>query len=419
MPSLEAARRIASIKYNGANTIGQIYKEESDFMIEQTWMNDIQSKICYIYDYFHDDQPHLKENMTYENTTKTKIAAKFIIKSYQSIDKDQVEYYVQFKPSQSTKFTPNDELYYFETDYRSKYGNDDFIGLYIDIPDDSGIYRKWLICYKELANQFTKYLILPVTYHLKWVEKNGQNRYKRQMWAVLRNQQSYTIGQYTDKIFTRPDNQQKLWLPLNHITEKFWYTDDSNKTMRLVVSAPTELPVVWSVTKIENIQPIGIQKLTLYQNIWNEQLDYIERDKFGNIIGMYANYFDSNIVPQDNTTLPPTHTSLYGKIIASNALLKVGGNYKTLTLKIFDENDIEITEQYSKCKFEWTGNIIGIDNFDKEKNIIWKNGESFNQKKIKFKDNRMYLNKVLEVKCIVYDDKFNLIETIFKFDLVI
>lgn len=37
MPSLSTARRIASAKNNGAKTLGQIYKEESDFVMEQTW----------------------------------------------------------------------------------------------------------------------------------------------------------------------------------------------------------------------------------------------------------------------------------------------------------------------------------------------------------------------------------------------
>lgn len=37
MPSLSTARRIASVKNNGAKTLGQIYKEESDFVMEQTW----------------------------------------------------------------------------------------------------------------------------------------------------------------------------------------------------------------------------------------------------------------------------------------------------------------------------------------------------------------------------------------------
>ena len=130
MPSLQTARRVANAKNNGAKTIGQIYKEQSDELMEWTWDNDIQSKVCYIYDYFHDDQPDKNVGMTYENTTKTKIDVKFIVKTYQSIDKDQVEYYIQFRPSQKVWFEESDELYYFETDYRQKYGVQDFpIGL--------------------------------------------------------------------------------------------------------------------------------------------------------------------------------------------------------------------------------------------------------------------------------------------------
>lgn len=193
MPSLEAARRIASIKNNGAKTIGQIVKENSDFLMEETWFSDIQAKTCYIYDFYHDDQKDKKDHMTYENTTKTRIDAKFIIKSYQSIDKDQIEYYLQFRPSQPTEFQLGDELYYFETNYRKKYGNADFCGMYVDIPNDKGIYERWIICEKERANQFPKYLILPCTYEFMWIEKNGSEIYKRRMWGAPRSQKSYCL----------------------------------------------------------------------------------------------------------------------------------------------------------------------------------------------------------------------------------
>lgn len=211
MPSLSTMQRISSVKYNNAKTIGQIIKDESDYAMEETWSNDIQSKVCFIYDYFHDDQPLLKDHMTYNNTTKTRIDAKFIIKLYQSIDKDQVEYYIQFKPSQKTDFDENDELYYFETDYKKKYGNDDFIGLYVDIPDDKGIYHKWIICSKEIGNQFIKYLILPCNYLLRWIEKDGQHRYKRTMWAALRNQNSYILRFILETICRKFSN---CWKPV-------------------------------------------------------------------------------------------------------------------------------------------------------------------------------------------------------------
>ena len=89
--------------------------------MEQTFDHDIQAKKCYIYDFYHDDQPDKNQNMTYDNTTKTPIDAKFIINSYQSIDKDQVPYYLQFRPSQKYSFSENDDLYYYETDYHERW----------------------------------------------------------------------------------------------------------------------------------------------------------------------------------------------------------------------------------------------------------------------------------------------------------
>lgn len=176
------------------STLGEKLKYDSDMLMESTWSSDPQSKVCYIYDYFHDDQPDKNVGMTYEYTTKTKIDAKFIVKSYQSIDKDQVEYYIQFKPSQKVWFDEGDELYYFETDYRIKYKVQDFpIGMFVDVPDDTGLYRKWLICSKEPANQFVKYLVLPCDYFLHWIERDGQRKIERSMWCVQRQQNSYIM----------------------------------------------------------------------------------------------------------------------------------------------------------------------------------------------------------------------------------
>ena len=69
-------------------TLGEQLKADSDKLMELTWDNDIQSKRCFIYDYFHDDfitdetgiSRALKDGMTYENTNKTRIDAKFIFK---------------------------------------------------------------------------------------------------------------------------------------------------------------------------------------------------------------------------------------------------------------------------------------------------------------------------------------------------
>ena len=407
MPSLQTARRVANAKNNGAKTIGQIYKEQSDWAMEQTFENDIATKTCYIYDYFHDDfftDEHgitrsLAEGMTYENTNKTKIDAKFIVKSYQSMDKDQVEYYLMFRPSQPVRFNEGDDLYYYETDFRKRYGATFPIGLFVDVPDDRGIYHKWIVCRNEPANQFPKYLILPVNYELTWIEKSNDRRIKRRMWCCLRQQNSYTIGIYTDRYFTHTDNQDKILLPMNSITEKFWYTSEDSKNMRVVVSALTEHPTVWTVTKVENSMPFGIQKLTIYTAFWNEHTDYVNLETGE----MYADYFDSEIVPTDPDTKPTPSpvTNILATITSSASTIKVGGSYRTLNIKLSNDSGEDVTDTFgdSKSNFDWH---FEID--DEEYKGIIRNDLSFYRMKIKFPDDYDYVGKILTVYCTITNE---------------
>ena len=397
MPSLSTARRIANAKNNGAKTLGQIYKEQSDWAMNQTWWNDPQSKVAYIYDYFHDDQPEIKDHMTYENTTKTRIDIKFIVKSYQSMDKDQVDYYIQFRPDEKFDFTEKDELYYYEKNFHKKYGADYPIGMMIDIPDDRKIYHKWLICRDEPANQFPKYLILPLNYRLYWIEQNGDKRIKRNMWCAIRQQSSYTSGSYVDKTFSRPDNQIKLWFSMNSITEKFWYSDDTDKNMRLIVSAPIKEPVTWRITKCENVQPLGIQKLTLYQDRFNEHTDYVNLETGE----MYANYYDSEIAPTDPNIPAPTPSTITAKISASTSTIKVGGSYKNLTLNIYSNSNEDITTEYADATFTWT---CSIDNEDCTDKVTWRVSTENNLMKIKFPSDTSVIGKILSIKCAVTKD---------------
>ena len=414
MPSLQTARRVANAKNNGAKTIGQIYKEQSDDMMNWTWDNDIQSKVCYIYDFYHDDQPRLAEGMTYDNTTKTRIDSKFIVKSYQSMDKDQVDYYIQFKPTQKTHFSEGDELYYFETDYRQKYHNDNFIGLFIDIPNDENIYEKWMILRTEPANQFPKYLILKCNYELMWIENNGTEKIKRRMWSVLKMQSSYNSGLWTDLRFTSQENQNKVWLPLNPITEKIWYTNESSKNMRVLVSSFTDNAIAWQISKVENAQPLGIQKLTLYQDFFDQHRDYIEKDTDGNIIGMWADYFDSEIAPTDPSTPTTPPSSITARISASTSTIKVGGSYKNLTVNLFNDSNEDITTEYADATFTWT---CSIDNEDWTDKVTWRAGTEYNQKKVKFPSDASTIGKILSVKCEIIKDNLTIESEILSLEL--
>lgn len=399
MPSLSTARRVSSAKNNNAKTLGQIRKENSDTAMELLWDSDPQSKVCYIYDWRHDDSPNMNVGMTYNHTTKTRIDAKIIVSTYGSISKDQPTLQCQFKPSQKEYFDETDELFYME-EYRVKYQMDDiFTGMYIDVPDKKNVYHRHLICMKDIEQNFQKYFILPCDYNLQWVQFKNNEKIKRSMWCVLRSQSSYNSGLWTDLRFTTQQNQEILFVPTNSISDTIYYVSEgSQKNQLIIVDVPNYsidhwTPNTWIVSKVERVNVKGRTKITLYQTFFDEHRDVIEKDDNGNIIGMWANLNDSILEPIEkpktpSPLLPPEHSST---ISSSTPYLKVGGSYKTLTFK--SENE---STNYENCTFVWTCSIDGTSVDDK---VIKINGKNPNQKKIKFPNDSSKLGKKLLIEC--------------------
>lgn len=387
---------------NSSYTLGSEYKYESDAIMEETWWNDPQSKICYIYDYYHDDQPDLNIGMTYNGTTKTRIDAKFMIKTHGSMSKDQVEVHIMFKPSQKYNFVQSDSLYYLEENYRQKYKiPDPFIGCYIDIPNQNGIYEKWLICLRDTRTQFQKYFVLPCDYHLHWIEDNGEQRIKRKMWCVTRNQNSYNSGLWRDYYFTSMENQNKLILPLNPISEGIYYTSTNEGTrhnQRLIVSALVKNPTVWNVSKVENTNPIGLQRLTIKQDDFNTETDYVNLDTGE----MYADYYYSTIEPIADETNMEMFDHYITQDVSCNIKcstynIKSGGSFKLLTAKFVDSHDNDITENYIN-NLTWRFYIDDEEIFDGDYLTV-KAQDLSNQIKIKIANKREFLGKSIKIVC--------------------
>lgn len=407
MPSLQTARRVANAKNNGAKTIGQIYKEQSDWAMEQTWDNDEQSKLCYIYDWKHDDSPNMNIGMTYKNTTKTPVDAKILVSKYGSIDKDSPTLQCQFKPSQKEYFTEADELFYME-EYRQKYHlNDIFVGMYLDVPDKKKVYHRHLICMKDVEQNFQKYFILPCDYFLQWIQTKADKRYKRSMWCVLKSQSSYNSGIWVDNVTASQQNQELLFIPTNEISDTIYYvSEDNNNNQRLIVDIPNYsienwTPNTWVVSKVERVNVRGRTKLTLYQKPFNSNTDYIEKDENGIITGLWANYFDGT-APTDPSTPTTPPSSITARISASTSTIKVGGSYKNLTVNLFNDSNEDITTEYADATFTWT---CSIDNEDWTDKVTWRAGTEYNQKKVKFPSDASTIGKILSVKCeIVKDD---------------
>lgn len=406
MPSLQTARRVANAKNNGAKTIGQIYKEQSDWAMEQTWDNDEQSKLCYIYDWKHDDSPNMNIGMTYKNTTKTPIDAKILVSKYGSIDKDSPTLQCQFKPSQKEYFTEADELFYME-EYRQKYHlNDIFVGMYLDVPDKKKVYHRHLICMKDVEQNFQKYFILPCDYFLQWIQTKADKRYKRSMWCVLKSQSSYNSGIWVDNVTASQQNQELLFIPTNEISDTIYYvSEDNNNNQRLIVDIPNYsienwTPNTWVVSKVERVNVRGRTKLTLYQKPFNSNTDYIEKDENGIITGLWANYFDGT-APTDPSTPTTPPSSITARISASTSTIKVGGSYKNLTVNLFNDSNEDITTEYTDATFTWTCSIDDEDWTDK---VTWRAGTEYNQKKVKFPNNNSVIGKILSVKCEIIKD---------------
>ncbi len=187
MPSFKAFK-----KMNGGLTIGQNHKKQSDMIMEATWERDIPQRIAYFYDYDHDDHVTQLEDLHPEqDKNKIPLSIKYLAHTSQTLNKDSISYHLQLKPSQDENIIP-----YYKENFKDRYGADFPVGLFCDIPDNKGVYNRWLVVAKADYNdpQFSTFELLRCDYVFQWVI----NGVKMQMAGVLRSQSSYNSGVWVD-----------------------------------------------------------------------------------------------------------------------------------------------------------------------------------------------------------------------------
>ena len=178
-----------------------------------------------------------------------------------------------------------------------------------------------------------------------------------------------------------PEDQYKFILPLNRDTEHIFY----NQRLILDAKVLTE-PRAWRITKVNRLGSKGVILFTVAQDQFNQHTDYIELDGEGNIVGMWADFF--NHIPQDPPTTPP----LKSEIVYSGLKpeIKIKGGYKKLTLTNVEDGD-------------WSFAIGDQDASDLVSTLS--HGESSDvevgQIKVKFLGGNEYLGEVLTVKYTV------------------
>lgn len=179
MPSLNFYKKM----FTGIRSVGEISKQESDLVVENTWWDDLASRVGYLYDWYHDDNKTQLLDM-HPETDKKKIPIdiKYIVSSSQTYEKDPITYHIQLRPYQECNVP------YYEEFFRNRYDAKFPVGMYIDIEDSNGIYNRWLIVGESNFNdpQFPTYEILRCDKIIDYIIDNTKYR----IAAVLRSQNS-------------------------------------------------------------------------------------------------------------------------------------------------------------------------------------------------------------------------------------
>lgn len=389
MPSFEDMQK----SYMNVGTHGQQLKAMADMVMQQAFDTDIGTKQCYIYDYYHDDQ--FDEGLSGYNPalskTKIPVKLKFIVKAYKSAAKDDPEYHITFEPDVWNTMSCKPQWF---VDGYERLGVEFPAGLYVDIPNDRGIYQKWFVFYLEEANQFVKCGVMKCNYLFMWVKNDGIHRYKRKMWGVDRSQNSYTSGNWRGDKVTILDNQDKFWLPWNSISAEIKHDQ------RLFLSIIQDEPYVYMISKVNNTSPKGVIEFTVVQDEFNTDSDYVNLDTGE----MYADYYSSTIIPEEVTPEIEATTDVLS-IEAKTYNVRINGGSKVVYAKILNQDGNDVTNNYSGEDLIWS---FKLKDSDEDITSLILEDSTYNEAnkdkykcKFKFLGDEIYLNKIITVKLTI------------------
>lgn len=242
------------------NTLGQIKRTQSDVLMNSTFTADPSYKKVYIL---------TKDGWKWED-------AKYQTHSAPSISKDPVDYYLQFRP----------KVHYP-------------VGSYVIVPDDTSFdinltkdelehpftqpiknrTQWWIIVGRDESNAFVRYMILKCDWEFRWIYKGKLMN----CWACSKNANSYTSGRWTDQYSSSLDDLTQAWLPDTNYTygeqlEALGMCDTRTVMygQRFFLSNNDLDPKIYEVTKIKDINPQGVIKLSIKQDEIREKRDNIE-----------------------------------------------------------------------------------------------------------------------------------------------
>jgi len=242
------------------NTLGQVKRTQSDVIMNNTFTLDPTYKKVYIL---------TKDGWKWED-------AKYQFHSAPSISKDAVDYYLQFRPKVhypvgSYVIVPDD------TDFDINLSEEERLNPFSQPIEN----RKqwWIIVGRDEANAYVRYMILKCDWDFRWIYKGKIMT----CWACSKNANSYTSGVWRDEYTLSLDNLTSAFIPdTYHVygdkLEELGLCDTRTimYMQRFFMSNNDLEPKIYQVTKITDINPQGIIKLSIKQDELNTKRDNIE-----------------------------------------------------------------------------------------------------------------------------------------------
>ena len=303
------------------NSVGEMLRRQSNMVMEHTWDRDPNHRQVYVV--------KVDSGLPEVTAEHELIDVKFNVKTYENITSDEPSYWMQFRHGEEKR---HPEI---------------AIGSYIYMRNEDGEWTWWLLVDIDERPMFRQWQVLQTNWTFGWVV--GGKIYH--CLGIQRVQQSYNSGSWDGDRFTFVDNITSAWLPTNNDTLTIGYNQ------RFIISDPRRRPcLVWSTSKIEDTQPVGLTQLKFTQETFDPIHDNAEL--------MLASYYDSRIepeVPETEDEFQSTATITYN---GTKPTVKVGGSYKIFT-PIFGDETVTVDKWIISDE---NGDITSNANYIIEKN---------------------------------------------------
>ena len=363
--------------------LSQARRNQSDMIMNATFTGDTGYKRVYILD--------PERGWHYED-------AKYSKHAIVSILKDAVDYYLQFRP----------KVHYP-------------IGVYVFIPDDTSddigfkefepvdpfqdegfdLNKLWMIVNKNDDAQFVRYNVLKCNWDFRWICKVHGKMELMHVIGCSRSASSYTSGLWRNDYGQQFDNITNGWIP-----DTYWLYGNSglkrfnlcdtrymNYEQRFVMSHNKVNPKVYAISKVVDLNPMGVINLTLKQDEWDEKRDNKEL--------LICNYYDDTgetqiVIPEAEPQDTTLTSYIYTAHINEDGELEL--DLVDQETRDTDYNKLEINGTYYFVAEYYTGTVGGEQIIDPDKKSEWKlnvkDTDGLTEAEIKHLDNMMVMETI-------------------------